>query len=506
MLLELSSIRKHFGGVAALRNGNLVVQPGEVHLLMGENGAGKSTLMKIVAGMYTPDAGDFRWRGAPVRFTRPADAAANGIAMVHQESLLAPHLSIAENLFLGREERRPFGYINRPKMMERAKQLIADHGFPLQPEWTVGRLSPAGKQLVEICRAVLHGSSLLIFDEPTSSLSESETREVFRIANSLKQRGMGVIYITHRLDELRSVGDRVTVLRDGETVHCGPLTELNTEGLIKHMVGREVAALFVRNRTKPGAEVLRIEGFNRKPLLHDINLSVRAGEIVGLAGLVGAGRTELCRAIFGIDSIDSGQTFLDGKPVRVRNPRQAVAHGLALIPEDRQRTGLSTALPISWNTTMASLGSMGNYGWLDLARQRATTEMYRDKLRLKCATVDQPAGRLSGGNQQKVVIAKWLATGARVFLFDEPTRGIDVGAKAEVFEVMDELARNGAAILMVSSELQEITQIADRILVMRQGRLSGELPGGSSQESIMRLAAFEKESGLLPDVSGGTEA
>ena len=499
MLLELSAIRKRFGGVTALKDGNLTVQPGEVHLLMGENGAGKSTLMKIVAGMYSSDGGDFRWRGLPVRFSRPADAAAHGIAMVHQESLLAPHLSVAENLFLGREERRPFGYVNRSKMMDRARQLIADHGFPLQPEWQVGRLSPAGKQLVEICRAVLHGSSLLIFDEPTSSLSEAETREVFRIANGLKQRGMGVIYITHRLDELRSVGDRVTVLRDGQTVHSGPLSELNTEGLIKHMVGREVASLFQRDRTVPGTELLRIENLTRKPLLNDISLTVRAGEIVGLAGLVGAGRTELCRAIFGIDSIDSGQVFLDGKPARIRNPRDAVAHGLALIPEDRHRAGLATALPISWNTTMASLDSMGGYGWLDLAKQRKITETYRDRLRLKCATVDQPAGRLSGGNQQKVVIAKWLATGARIFLFDEPTRGIDVGAKAEVFEVMDELARNGAAILMVSSELSEITQIADRIIVMRQGRISGELPGGASQESIMRLAAFEKESGLLPD-------
>ena len=499
MLLELTGIRKHFGGAAALRNGNLVVQPGEVHLLMGENGAGKSTLMKIVAGMYSPDSGDFKFRGQPVRFSRPADAAAHGIAMVHQESLLAPHLSVAENLYLGREARSPLGYVNRKKMTEAARQIIADHGFPLQPEWQVGRLSPAGKQLVEICRAVLHGSSLLIFDEPTSSLSEAETREVFRIANSLKQRGMGVIYITHRLDELRSVGDRVTVLRDGETVHSGLLSNLNTDGLIKHMVGREVAALYTRQRTKPGAELLRVQNLSRKPLLHDISLNVRSGEIVGLAGLVGAGRTELCRAIFGVDSIDSGQILIDGKPVHIPSPRHAVARGVAFIPEDRQRTGLATTLPISWNTTMASLSSMGSYGWLDLTRQRKITETYRDKLRLKCASVDQPAGRLSGGNQQKVVIAKWLATGARIFLFDEPTRGIDVGAKAEVFEVMDELACNGAAILMVSSELAEITQIADRIVVMRQGRISGELPGGSSQESIMRLAAFEKESGLLPD-------
>lgn len=495
-MVELSGVRKQFGGVAALKNGNLSVAAGEVHLLMGENGAGKSTLMKIVAGMYRKDGGEFRFRGEPVEFSRPADAAAKGIAMVHQESLLAPHLSVAENLFLGREERRPFGYVDRRSMVERARHLIADHGFPLDPEWQVARLSPAGKQLVEICRAMLHGSSLLIFDEPTSSLSEAETREVFRIVNGLKQRGMAVIYITHRLDELRSVGDRVTVLRDGETVHTGALQDLRREDLIRHMVGREVSALYQRKPGVPGEELLRVRGLSRPPLFQGINLEVRAGEIVGLAGLVGAGRTELCRAIFGVDPVTSGEVMVAGKTVRIGSPRQGVANGLALIPEDRQKTGLATGLPISWNTTMASLGAIGNYGWLDLVRQRAVTESYRQKLRIKCATVDQPAGRLSGGNQQKVVIAKWLATGARVFLFDEPTRGIDVGAKAEVFEVMDELARNGAAILMVSSELPEVISIADRILVMRQGRLSGELPRGATQEQIMELAAFAAESGL----------
>ena len=375
MLLELSQIRKHFGGVAALKNGTLTVNAGEVHLLMGENGAGKSTLMKIVAGMYSPDAGNFKWRGQPVRFSRPADAAAQGIAMVHQESLLAPHLTVAENLFLGCEERRPLGWINRPKMMEAARRIIADHGFPLQPEWKVGRLSPAGKQLVEICRAVLHGSSLLIFDEPTSSLSEAETREVFRIAHSLKQRGMGVIYITHRLDELRSVGDRVTVLRDGETVHSGPLAELKTEGLIKHMVGREVAALYTRERTAPGREMLRVEGITRKPLLHGISLNVRAGEIVGLAGLVGAGRTELCRAIFGIDAIDSGQVFLDGKAVRIPNPRHAGGARVGLHPRGSpaHRPGHGAADFLEHDH-----GQSERHWKVRLARFGAPTEGYRD--------------------------------------------------------------------------------------------------------------------------------
>ncbi len=494
MLLELRDIQKSFGGVKALRHGSLQINEGEVHLLMGENGAGKSTLMKIVAGMIPFDGGEMLWRGNSLRFRNPAESKANGIAMVHQESLLAPHLTVAENIFLGREERLPFGWIQRRKITAMAAQLIAEHGFPLQADWRVERLSPAGKQMVEICRAVQQGSSLLIFDEPTSSLSEAETREVFRIVSGLRERKMGVIYITHRLDELRSVGDRVTVLRDGETVHSCLMCDVNTEGIIRHMVGRELSAIYHRDSIEPGEELLRVEGLNRKPLLKDISFSIRAGEIVGMAGLVGAGRTELCRALFGIDAIDSGEIRVAGKSIRPRSPREAVAAGLALIPEDRQRTGLATALPISFNLTMASLPDISRFGFLDLAAERKLGMDYTVRLRIKADSPAQLAGRLSGGNQQKVAISKWLACGARVYLFDEPTRGIDVGAKAEVFEVMDELARSGAAILMVSSEMTELLQVADRILVMRQGRITGELPGRTTQEKIMRLAAFEKES------------
>lgn len=490
MLLELKDIRKNFGGVTALRSGNLSVKPGEVHLLMGENGAGKSTMMKIVAGMYQPDGGEIRWNGQPVHFANPAQAAQAGIAMVHQESLLFPHLTVAENIYLGRTGG---AVVNRRQMLDQARKLIEDQRFPLHADWLVGKLSPAGKQMVEICRAVSLGSSLLIFDEPTSSLSESETREVFRIVKNLRDRGMGVIYITHRLEELRTVGDHVTVLRDGATVHSSPLAELDTQGLIRHMVGREVAALYSRTPVAPGEPLLVIENLNRKPLLQNINLTVRAGEIVGMAGLVGAGRTELCRAIFGVDQPDSGTVSVAGKPVKASNPREAVQAGVALITEDRQKTGLATQLPIACNVTMANLDCISSMGALDLKREKAMTSEYQAKLRIKMNAPAQLAGRLSGGNQQKVVISKWLATGAKVFLFDEPTRGIDVGAKVEVFQVMDELARNGAAILMVSSELPEVQQVADRIVVMRQGRISGELPGGASQEDIMRLAVFETE-------------
>ncbi len=491
MLLELGGIQKRFGGVIALHNGNLSVDAGEVHLLLGENGAGKSTLVKIVAGMIERDGGDMRWRGRPVRLRVPAEAAAIGVAMVHQESLLAPHLTVAENIFLGRAPGPGAGLVARRRLMREAVRLIEEHHFPLEAGWRVDRLSPAGKQLVEICRAIQHGSSLLIFDEPTSSLSEAESQEVFRIVRTLRERKMGVIYITHRLEELRAVGDRVTILRDGETVHTGPLEEIATERIIQKMVGREVTTVYRRDPLPPGDELLRVEKLCSPPLLEDISFAVRAGEIVGLAGLVGAGRTELCRALFGLDPVSSGRMVVNGRPARIRSPREAVAAGLALIPEDRQKTGLARALPIGHNLTMANLPAICRYGVLDRAAERRLVAEYFDRLRIKAESAAQPAGRLSGGNQQKVVIAKWLIGGARVFLFDEPTRGIDVGAKAEVFEMMDRMARSGAAILMVSSEMPELLQVADRILVMRQGRLRGELPGRTTQEEIMRLAALE---------------
>ncbi len=492
MLLELTAIQKNFGGVAALRDGNMSVAAGEVHLLMGENGAGKSTLMKIVAGMIQPDGGEILWRGKAVRFRNPADAAAQGIAMVHQESLLAPHLSVAENIFLGREERLRFGWVKRQSMMERAARIIEAHGFPLRAEWKVERLSPAGKQMVEICRAIQQGSSLLIFDEPTSSLSEAETVEVFRIVETLRQRDVGVIYITHRLEELRHLGDRVTVLRDGATVHAGPLAALTTDQLIHLMVGREVSAIYERQPGTAGEPLLEVAGLSRKGVLEDIGVTVRAGEIVGLAGLVGAGRTELCRALFGLDAMDAGTVKVCGKAVRIRSPREAVRAGLALIPEDRQHAGLATSLPILHNLTLAHLDSVSRFGFLRAGAERSLAREYTERLRIKASSPRQIAGRLSGGNQQKIVIAKWLVRGAKVFLFDEPTRGIDVGAKAEVFAVMDTLARSGAGILMVSSELPELLQVADRIVVMRQGRITGELPRHATQQEVMRLAAFDR--------------
>ncbi len=488
MLLTLRGVKKSFGGIHALRDANLEVQAGEVHLLMGENGAGKSTLMRMVAGMNQRDGGEMLWRGQPVSFRSPAEAAAQGIAMVHQESLLAPHLSVAENIYLGREPVTKSGLVRRRVMVERAASLIAGNGFDLDAEALVLNLSPAGRQLVEICRAMAHKSSLLIFDEPTSSLSDKETSEVFRIVSQLREQQVGVIYITHRLEELRSLGDRVTVLRDGATVFTGALQDLTREQLIQHMVGRHVESVYSREPVEPGEILLQVDRLSRG-WVQDISFELRAGEIVGLAGLMGAGRTELCRMLFGVDRPESGRLLVEGKNAVFGSPREAAAAGIALIPEDRQRNGLALRLPITHNVTLPDLPHYSRFGFLNKARENQLAQEYRQKLRIKCDTTKQLTGRMSGGNQQKVVIAKWMARGARVFLFDEPTRGIDIGAKQDVFEQMDQLARSGAAILMVSSELPELVQVADRILVMREGRLTGELPGGSSQEAIMRMAA-----------------
>ncbi len=488
MLLQLQDIQKSYGGVKALRSGNLSVAAGEVHLLLGENGAGKSTLMKIIAGLVEPDAGAILWNGSPVHLKSPADAARIGVAMVHQESLLAPQLTVAENIFLGREQRHPLGWISRRKAVAEAARLIEQHNFPLKAETLVEKLSPAGKQLVEICRAISFGSSLLIFDEPTSSLSGAETEEVFRIVRTLRERKMGVIYITHRLEELRAIGDRVTILRDGATVHTGPLAEISTPEIISHMVGRQVAATYSREAHTPGAPVLEATNLSVKGKLHKISLTLRAGEITGMAGLVGAGRTELCRALFGIDPLTEGTIRIAGHPVKLTSPRAAVRAGIALVTEDRQITGLALPLPISVNTTLANTEAISRFSILNLQRQNATAADYITRLRIKAQSPKQPAGRLSGGNQQKVVIAKWLFREPRVFLFDEPTRGIDVGAKVEVFDFLHELAGRGAAILMVSSEIPELLQVADRILVMSQGRIAGELPGGTTPQAIMSLA------------------
>ena len=484
MLLDLQGIEKYFTGVVALRRGDFQVEAGEVHALVGENGAGKSTLVKIVAGMLERDGGVMLWRGSEVNFQRPADAHANGISMVHQESLLAPRLTVAENIFLGRElETGPL--LDQRRMERECTALIEEHNFPLRAGWRVEALSPAQKQLVEICRALHSASSLLIFDEPTSSLSEAESAEVFRIVRSLRGRGIGIIYITHRLDELRHVADRITILRDGETVHSSLFSDVTTEQIVHHMVGREVSTIYEREPLPPGDEMLRVD-------LEGVKLTLRAGEIVGVAGLMGAGRTELCQTIFGITPATEGAIYVEGRQVEIRSPQDAVNNGIGLITEDRQKTGLALRLPLRVNITLANVDGVCWAGFVNGAQEEKVAEDSRGRLQIRAASIEQLAGRLSGGNQQKIVIAKWLFRDTRVLLFDEPTRGIDVGTKAEVFALMDELARSGKALLMVSSELPELLQVADRILVMRDGRLVAELPRQTTQQEIMHYAAVGK--------------
>ena len=481
MILELSSIRKHFGGVHALRNGSLTVNPGQVHALVGENGAGKSTLVKIVAGMVRRDGGDMRWKGRSVDFARPAEAHAVGIHMVHQESLLAPHLTVAENVFLGREPRKG-AFVDDAAMARDTAAILDEHRFPLRANWKVGRLGPAQKQIVEICRA-LHGDpSLLIFDEPTSSLSDAEAAEVFRIVRQLRERGIGIVYITHRLVELDEIADHVTILRDGETVHSCPAADINTTEIVRHMVGRSIAAVRHREHLSPGKERLKVD-------LPGVSLALRAREIVGIAGLVGAGRTELCETLFGIRHAPPGSIVVNGEHRDIRSPGDAVEAGIALVTEDRQETGLAVRLPVRTNITLANLDAVCAGGAVQAGRERRVAREYRDRLKMRTDTVEQSAWQLSGGNQQKVVIAKWLFRDTDVVLFDEPTRGIDVGAKEEVFALMDEMARDGKAILMVSSELPELLLVSDRILVMREGQLVAELTSDTTQQEIMRYAA-----------------
>ncbi len=481
MILELSSIRKRFGGVHALRDGSLSVRPGQVHALIGENGAGKSTLVKIVAGMLRRDGGDMRWKGRSVDFHRSAEAHAVGIRMVHQESLLAPHLTVAENVFLGREPLKS-AFLDEAAMAHKTASILEEHRFPLQADWKVAKLAPAHKQIVEICRA-LHGDpSLLMFDEPTSSLSDAEATEVFRIVRQLREKGIGIVYITHRLAELQEIADQITILRDGETVHSCPASETTTQEIVRHMVGRNVAAVYFRDKQPPGEERLKVD-------LPGVAFELRAGEILGVAGLVGAGRTKVCETLFGITPAPPGSISVNGEPCDIRSPLDAVEAGIALVTEDRQETGLAVRLPVRTNITLANLDAVCAGSVVHSGRERRVAEDYRKRLQIRADATEQSARQLSGGNQQKVVIAKWLFRDTNVVLFDEPTRGIDVGAKAEVFALMDKMAREGKAILMVSSELPELLQVADRILVMREGSMVAELPRETTQQEIMHHAA-----------------
>ena len=469
--LRLSGVSKAFPGVRALEDVSLTVRRGEVHALIGENGAGKSTLMKILYGVHQPDAGTIAIDGTTVAIHSPQDAQRLGVSMVQQEISLIPALDVARNIYLGREPSLRAGVIDWPRLYRDARALLARLHVRLDVRAPVRRLSTAQRQMVEIARALSWKPRLLILDEPTSSLTQAEIGELFRILRALRADGVAILYISHRLEELGEIADRVTVLRDGHYVATVDASATSIPELIRMMVGRGVDQQFPKIAVEPGADVLRVEGLTRRGVFEDVSFRVRAGEIVGMAGLVGAGRSETARVIFGADARDGGRIFVEGKPIAIASPDDAIAAGVALLPEDRKSQGLVLVLPVRQNISLATLGRFARFGVIRRRAREAMARRFVHDLRIRTPSTAFRVRNLSGGNQQKVVLAKWLASEPKVLIFDEPTRGIDVGAKVEVYGFMNQLAQRGAGILLISSELPEVLGMSDRVLVMHEGRL-----------------------------------
>lgn len=484
--VALHGVGKRFPGVVAVSDVTLAIPPGEVHVFAGENGAGKSTLMKLIAQVEQPSSGRIELDGVQVAYQGPGAARRLGISMVHQEFALAPDLSVAENLFIGHEPGRG-GWISRAEERRAARELLGHVGLDIDPGRRVALLSTAEQQRVELAKALAVQAKVLILDEPTASLTEREAEELFGIVRELTARGIAVLYISHRLDEIFEIGDRVTVMRDGAVVATRPVTELDEDKLVQLMVGRDVENLYPRTHNEPGPVRLEVRGLTREDGVRDVSFEVRAGEIVGLAGLVGAGRTELARAVFGAELPDAGTITLDGKRLRIRGPSDAIAAGIGYLTESRKTDGLALPLGVDKNITLAKLPMRA--GLIDLAAERKIAERGRDSLRIRVPWVGRPVRTLSGGNQQKVILARWLETGAEVLFFDEPGRGMDVGAKSEMFQQMDSLAARGKAVVFISSYLPELLNMCDRILVMRGGRITGEVPRAEfSEERVVALA------------------
>jgi ABC-type sugar transport system ATPase subunit len=484
-VLRVENIGKSFSGVPVLREVSFDVRAGEVHALAGANGAGKSTLMNIISGVLAPDSGTILWDGAPVQLKTPAEGRALGISFVHQELALVPQLSVGENVFLGRHPRNRLG-VDWDVIHSRTRELLAGMGHTLDPTRPVRELGVAEQQLVEIARALAFDARLIIMDEPTAPLSGTETTRLFRTISELRARGVSIIYITHRLPEIFQLADRVTVLRDGRHVLTCLTSAITQEELVRKMVGDAPAPAIGGRSASRTRELLRVEGFTSAGKFEDISLDVNAGEVLGLAGLVGAGRTELVEAIFGFAPHDRGALYLDGRPIRIRSPFDAVRNGLALVPDDRKTKGLVANASVAFN-----LGLTSHHPFLLSPRRlRASAALTVRDLRVTLSSLDQAVTTLSGGNQQKIVLGKWLQAGTRVYFFDEPTRGIDVNAKAEIHNLIGRLAREGAGVVVISSEIDEILGVADRILVMHRGRIAGELTRmNASEERIIELAA-----------------
>ena len=492
-LLEMCDISKRFGPVQALAEVTFRVRRGTVHALCGENGAGKSTLMKILAGVHQPDTGAIRLNGRELQFGKPVEALNAGIAMIFQELDLAEDLTVAENVFLGAEPRGAFPFtVNRAAMIAETEKLASQHGFNIRPTATVAELSTGDCQIVELIKALRRKASIIVMDEPTSSLSETEARRLFEVVRQLRSRGITIVYISHRLEEVKNLADDISVLRDGRVVHSAAAADLDIAAIVRHMVGRELTEFFPVKDAHIGYVRMKVENLSSDEGVCGVSFEVRAGEIVGMAGLVGSGRTEVARAIFGVRSRTAGKVTLDNTALEIRSPADAINAGIALLTEDRKRTGLCLELPCFWNITLPSLDVLGMSRVIKPAQEAATAAQVGGQMNVKWSSPHTPASSLSGGNQQKLLVARWLLAQSHFMIFDEPTRGIDVGAKREIYLLLNALAKEGKAILFISSELPELFGVADRILVMRRGKLVGNLETKKTNPNeVMHLAAME---------------
>ncbi len=494
-ILKMTNISKSFSGVQALKNASLELKAGEVHALMGENGAGKSTLMKILTGIHSKDSGEIELFDEKVEFQNVKESQEKGISIIHQELNMMKDLTVAQNIFIGREPKK-LGVILDDTKMEREAQKLLDYvGVKIFPSTRLGNLTVGKQQMVEIAKAISFNSKLLILDEPTAALTSIEVDELFRIMNELKGKGIGMIYISHRMDEIKRISDRVTVMRDGEYVGTVNTAETNTEEIVKMMVGRVVYGdkKVKSNCSENAPTVLEVENINVKDTVKDVSFKLKKGEILGFSGLMGAGRTEVARAIFGADKKDSGKIKINGEYTEINSPREAVKKGICYISEDRKRYGLLLDKSVVENSVLASVASFVKFGFIDDGSARKTAEEVNKKLRTKTPSMAQKVRNLSGGNQQKVVVARWLIKNSDIFIFDEPTRGIDIGAKSEMYELMEDLVKKGKSIIMISSELAEIQRCSDRVLVMCEGRITGELSvENATQENIMKYAMMRE--------------
>lgn len=499
--VEAKHISKSFPGVMALDDVYFNLKPGEVMALLGENGAGKSTLVKILSGVYTRDEGEIQFFGEQVGDLTPSKAKALGVAIIHQELNMCAHLTVAENIFLGRELTRS-GVLSEKEMHAQSKALLDRMGLDIGPGTIVGDLSVSKRQMVEIAKAISTNARILIMDEPTSSLTSTEIDFLFSTIRNLKAEGCGIIYISHRLEELKYIADRVTIMRDGKYILTAEFSDITMDEIISEMVGREIKEKFPRIQCQRGKKIFEIKNLNAGRMVRNINLELYEGEIVGVAGLIGSGRSETMRAVFGADSKDSGEIMLDGMPVTINNPLDAINAGIVLVPEDRKKDGLCTGLSIRENISLPNLDFLcDKIGAVNGKKEGQLIKKAVDNLRIKLSDADADAASLSGGNQQKVVVAKWLARNSRVILFDEPTRGIDVAVKVEIYNIMNELKKQGIGVLFVSSELPEILGISDRIIIMCDGRITCEMDRASAtQDLILKYATmFENKMELAKE-------